>query len=85
MIKIDFDNQFYQFFAIRPQDVSCVIINDNGIVQFYEEYVSGHYRGEDSGAIYPEYDEHIISEYDLNPLFDQYVIDANLRIHDKVA
>lgn len=85
LIKIDFDNQFYQFFAIRPQDVCCVIINDNGIVQFYEEYVSGHYRGEDSGAIYPEYDEHIISEYDLNPLFNQYVIDANLRIHDKVA
>ena len=80
--KVDFDNQFY---AIRPRDVSSVIPNENGIVWFYEEYISGHYRGEDSGAIYPEYDEHIISEYDLNPLFKQYNIDANLSVYDKIT
>lgn len=33
-----------------------------------ESKVVGHYRGEDSGAIYPEFDYDVVEAYDLNPI-----------------
>lgn len=38
-----------------------------------ESKVVGHYRGEDSGAIYPEFDYDVVEAYDLNPIKNEKI------------
>lgn len=38
-----------------------------------ESKVVGHYRGEDSGAIYPEFDYDVVEAYDLNPIENEKI------------
>ena len=49
-----------------------VYIYENLKIFVYYEYVSGYYRGEDSGARYPEYEEEFICEYNLSSLRKEY-------------
>ena len=44
-------------------------VNFGYIVHVYAHDVVGHYRGEDSGALYPEYDDTLIAKFDLSNSF----------------
>lgn len=81
LIRVDIKN----FFAIRAQDVSYICLNQDGNVVFYEKYVMGHYRGEDSGAIYPEYNERILCEYNLTKLFYDHDIDLSQNMNERIS
>lgn len=39
----------------------------------FENVEIGTYRGEDSGAIYPEYQEEVTLCYNLEPIIDHYI------------
>lgn len=64
------------------QNVCRVDIYENGHVCIYCKVVVGHYRGEDSGAIYPEYDEECQCIYDLSSLFNREY--EGLTIREKI-
>lgn len=52
--------------------ISKIDIQKNFLILF-EKVKVGTYRGEDSGAIYPDYQEQITLCYDLNPIMDDNV------------
>lgn len=43
-------------------------VSKDNFLHVVESYTIGHYRGEDSGAIYPEYEFRDIETYNLNPI-----------------
>lgn len=43
-------------------------VSKDNYLHVVESYIIGHYRGEDSGAIYPEYEFRDIETYNLNPI-----------------
>ena len=43
------------------------------LLTIVESRIIGHYRGEDSGAIYPEFDYDVIEAYDLNPIKNEKI------------
>ena len=49
-----------------------IYVYKNLTISVYYESISGYYRGEDSGARYPEYEEEFICEYNLSPLKEEY-------------
>lgn len=52
--------------------ISKIDIQKHFLILF-ENVKVGTYRGEDSGAIYPDYQEQITSCYDLNPIMDAQI------------
>ena len=45
-------------------------VSKDNYLHVVESYIIGHYRGEDSGAIYPEYEFRDIETYNLNLIKD---------------
>ena len=43
-------------------------VSKDNYLHVVESYTIGHYRGEDSGAIYPEYEFRDVETYKLNPI-----------------
>lgn len=43
-------------------------VYENDILCVIESEVVGHYRGEDSGAIYPEYEYIVVEQYNLDAI-----------------
>ena len=43
-------------------------VSKDNYLHVVESYTIGHYRGEDSGAIYPEYEFRDVEMYNLNPI-----------------
>lgn len=56
---------------IKLKDIK-VYVYENMRISVFREYISGYYRGEDSGARYPEYDEEFICQYDLVSLKNEH-------------
>lgn len=46
--------------------------HENLTFSVYREYITGYYRGEDSGARYPEYEEEYLCSYDFSTLRKEY-------------
>lgn len=57
-------------------------VSKDNYLHVVESYTIGHYRGEDSGAIYPEYEFHDIETYNLNPIKNHQI--GNKTIEDLV-
>jgi len=53
--------------------MASIHLSKNNILSLAECYTIGHYRGEDSGAIYPDYDFRTIKMFDLNSIKDKVV------------
>ena len=52
----------------------CIYINETRCL--YRIYINekvGSYRGEDSGAYYPEYEQKTIQTFNIAPLFDEFI------------
>ena len=46
---------------------------ESNFLEIVESYVVGHYRGEDSGAIYPEFEYRAIKRYNLDSIKDHLI------------
>ena len=57
-------------------------VSKDNYLHVVESYIIGHYRGEDSGAIYPEYEFRDIETYNLNPIKNNQI--GNKTIEDLV-
>lgn len=44
--------------------------NNRCLFFIYKDVVVGQYRGEDSGAIYSEYEKQVVERYDISKLLD---------------
>lgn len=61
------------FANIRLENLK-IYAHENLTFSVYRQYISGYYRGEDSGARYPEYEEEYLCSYDFSTLRNQYEI-----------
>ena len=66
----DFFHGYRQHVIELCQGDRVGFVNIGYTVHVYDHHVVGHYRGEDSGALYPEYEHTLIAKFDLsNSLF----------------
>lgn len=59
------------FTNIRLKNIK-IYAYENLTFSVYREYISDYYRGEDSGARYPEYEEEYLCSYDFSTLRKEY-------------
>lgn len=54
-------------FSWQPVDYSFPIVS------FWYDTIVSYYKGEDSGARYPEYDSHLVATYNLTPVLNEKI------------
>lgn len=54
-------------------------VSIDNILHVVESYTIGHYRGEDSGAIYPESEFRDIETYNLNPIKECKIMNKTIE------
>lgn len=59
--------------------MSAIKVYQSGILCVIESSVVGHYRGEDSGAIYPEFEYNTIEKYNITPILDHEIDGKTIR------
>lgn len=42
-------------------------------ISLWYDFIIGYYKGEDSGARYPKYDNHLVATYNLTPVLNEKI------------
>lgn len=59
--------------------MSAIKVYQGGFLRVIEDTIVGHYRGEDSGAIYPEYEFNAVETYNIAPILDHKIDGKTIR------
>lgn len=60
----------------------AIKVYESDILSVIESEVVGHYRGEDSGAIYPEYEYIVVEQYNLDSIKNHII--GGKTIHELI-